>query len=143
MDMVNIICGTDTANHERDPYIREAKKRFFMKVSVVCAKAVATACLEWKNRSVLAVQDGAGTYPYPYEDYDPRDVVPPPVPRVPRAQRDPAPQANEAARPSTVPRSGARAGRARREPTAQVPQAAPSSPRNASNHAPRRPRRQG
>jgi hypothetical protein len=39
-DLIKLICGTDFADHNRDPYIRASRKKFYMKVSEVCHNCV-------------------------------------------------------------------------------------------------------
>jgi hypothetical protein len=72
-ELVKLVCGTDNANHDRDQSIRAARKRFYLKISVVCAKAIATAIIAWKNRQAMIVRPPIRPIDPPLEDIDPRN----------------------------------------------------------------------
>ena len=38
--IIDMLCGGNVANHDSDPHMKEAKKRLYMRVSVVCMRAM-------------------------------------------------------------------------------------------------------
>jgi hypothetical protein len=72
-ELVTLVCVTDNVNHDGDQSVRAARKRFYLKLSVVCAKAIASAIIAWKNRQAMIVRPPIRPIDPPLEDIDPRN----------------------------------------------------------------------
>ncbi len=69
MEIIDLICGTNVANFKPDPHVTAAKRRLYMRLSVICARAIASAMRFWRSRTAcinnIGVLDG-----YPVADFD-------------------------------------------------------------------------
>ena len=69
MAIIDHLCGTNTANYIPNQYTRDARKRFYMRMSVICARAHAQAVLMWNSCQVVGTIRNSDDYPL--ADFDP------------------------------------------------------------------------